>query len=131
MSNPPEAHPSKAASIAESIKEQARKAGRAIDRGMATLLKEGGQNIRAQCPACKGIVQAPADELVECPLCLNHFQTPTVSARTSEIGKSVSEDLRASVQRPESKSTEPALTPESHRQSGPTYTPESERRSGA
>jgi uncharacterized Zn finger protein (UPF0148 family) len=111
--SPPEAHPPQAAGLGEKIKEQARKAGQAIDRGMASLLKEGGQHIRVTCPGCQGVLQAPADELVECPLCKNHFRTPTVSSRTAEIGKSVSEDIRGAVKRPEGKSNVPAHTPES------------------
>jgi hypothetical protein len=79
--------------IGMKVKEQFRKAGRAVDRGMANILKEVGQNIRTVCPGCSKTVEAPADELVECPMCKTHFQSPTVSARTAEIGRTVKHDI--------------------------------------
>ena len=76
------------------LKETMKKAGEAIDRGMAAVLKEAGQNIRATCPGCQKEVNAPPDELVECPLCKTHFRSPTVSARTAEISRTMKEDLK-------------------------------------
>lgn len=77
-----------------SMKTQMKKAGEAIDRGMASILRETGQNIHTVCPACSKEVRAPADELVECPACKHHFRSPTVSARTAEIGRSMKEDIQ-------------------------------------
>jgi hypothetical protein len=77
-----------------SLKESMKKAGEAIDRGMAAVLKEAGQNMRATCPGCQKEVNAPPDELVECPMCHTHFRSPTVSARTAEISRTMKEDIK-------------------------------------
>jgi hypothetical protein len=77
----------------ETVREQMKKAGSAIDRGMSSALGQTGQTLRATCPGCSKILQAPPNQLVECPVCKTHFQSPTVASRTAEVGKTVKEDL--------------------------------------
>lgn len=77
----------------ESVREQMKKAGEAIDRGMSSVLRETGQTLRATCPGCSNVIQTPPNQLVECPLCKAQFQSPTVASRSAEIGKTVKEDL--------------------------------------
>ena len=89
-----EATPPQSKSIGSSIKEGFKSVGQAIDAGVSGLFKEMGQNLRATCPNCHKLILTPPNELVQCPLCSHQFHSPTVSTRTGQVSKSVTEDIK-------------------------------------
>jgi hypothetical protein len=93
MSEKPVEEAEAAGGLLSSMTKQLSKAGKALDRGMASVLREAGQNIRTKCPVCSGTIETPPDKNVECPLCKHQFISPSVSKRAAEIAKSIKEDL--------------------------------------
>jgi hypothetical protein len=58
-----------------------------------SLMTEAGQNVRTTCPGCSMVVLAPPGQYVQCPQCLQKFNSPTWAQRTSEIGRNIRGDL--------------------------------------
>ncbi len=91
------APPPHAPTTFEKVKGGFAKIGHSIDASISTVMKDVGQNIRAICPACQGLMLAPPNEFVECPKCQHQFQSPTACSRTSEIASGLTSDVKSSV----------------------------------
>ena len=94
MSEQPATQTPKGSSVGSTLKESFKNIGRSIDTGLSSLVKEMGQNIRTNCPACHETVMAPPNEDVRCPLCSHEFRSETVSERTAEVSRALGKDMK-------------------------------------
>ena len=87
-------HASSPSSALSGIKAGFRKIGNAIDAGLSSVMRDVGQSLHANCPNCSGLMRAPPNEFVQCPHCSHQFMSPSVSTRTAEISKNLSQESK-------------------------------------